>query len=57
MISAEASAITHGHELGYIPSACFAHIINLVSHTDISLKDAVKDSHIPGRDSSAAPRS
>ena len=44
MISAEVSAITHGHELGYIPSACFAHIINLVSHTDISLKDAVKDS-------------
>ena len=43
-ISAEASAITHGHELGYIPSACFAHIINLISHTDISLKDAVKDS-------------
>ena len=43
-ISAEASAITHGHELGYIPSACFAHIINLISHTDISLKDAVNDS-------------
>lgn len=44
MISAEASAITHGHELGYIPSGCFAHIINLISHTDISLKDAVMDS-------------
>ncbi|MDE5558750.1 MAG: ADP-ribosylglycohydrolase family protein [Ruminococcus sp.] len=44
MISAEASAITHGHELGYIPSACFVHIINLISHSDISLKDAVKDS-------------
>lgn len=44
MVSAEASAITHCHELGYIPSACFAHIVNLVSHSDISLKDAVKDS-------------
>lgn len=44
MISAEVSAITHGHELGYIPSACLAHIINLVSHSDILLKDAVDDS-------------
>ena len=44
LISAEASAITHGHELGYIPSACFAHIINLIAHTDMSLKDAVNDS-------------
>lgn len=44
MLSAEISAITHGHELGYIPSSAFAHIINLISHSDISLKDAVKDS-------------
>ena len=44
MLSAEISAITHGHELGYIPSACFVHIINLVSHSDISLKDAINDS-------------
>lgn len=44
LISAEISAITHGHELGYIPSATFAHIINLVSHSDISLKKAVLDS-------------
>ncbi len=44
MLSAEISAITHGHELGYIPSATFAHIINLISHSDISLKEAVKDS-------------
>lgn len=41
MLAAEVSAITHGHELGYIPSACLAHIVNLVSHNDISLKDAV----------------
>ncbi|MDE6781803.1 MAG: ADP-ribosylglycohydrolase family protein [Ruminococcus sp.] len=44
MLAAEISAITHGHELGYIPSAAFAHIINLISHSDISLKDAVRDS-------------
>ncbi|MCM1313801.1 MAG: ADP-ribosylglycohydrolase family protein [Muribaculaceae bacterium] len=44
MIAAEASAITHGHELGYIPSACFVHIINLISHSDIPLKDAVSES-------------
>ena len=44
MLAAEASAITHGHELGYIPSATFAHIINLISHTNIPLKEAVNDS-------------
>lgn len=44
MLAAEISAITHGHELGYIPSAAFVHIINLISHSDISLKDAVRDS-------------
>lgn len=43
IISAEVSAITHGHELGYIPSACLAHIVNLVSHSDIPLKEAVED--------------
>lgn len=44
ILAAEISAITHGHELGYIPSAAFAHIINLISHNDISLKNAVMDS-------------
>lgn len=44
ILAAETSAITHGHELGYIPSAAFAHIINLVSHSHISLKEAVIDS-------------
>ncbi len=45
MLAAEVSAITHGHELGYIPSACFAHIINLISHDEkITLKNAVLDS-------------
>ncbi|MDE5619950.1 MAG: ADP-ribosylglycohydrolase family protein [Ruminococcus sp.] len=45
MLAAEISAITHGHELGYIPSATLAHIINLISHNEkITLKDAVLDS-------------
>ena len=46
-IGAETSALTHGHELGYIPSAALVHIINLVSHNDnVSLLDAVNDSLI-----------
>lgn len=44
ILAAETSAITHGHELGYIPSAAFAHIINLISHSDIPLKDAIMNS-------------
>lgn len=44
MLAAEIASITHGHELGYIPAACLVHIVNLVSHSDISLKDAVKKS-------------
>ncbi|MEE1086540.1 MAG: ADP-ribosylglycohydrolase family protein [Schaedlerella sp.] len=44
MIGAEVAAITHGHELGYIPAAGLAHIIQLLSHNeDISLLDAVID--------------
>lgn len=44
MIGAEAAALTHGHELGYIPAAMFVHMIYLLSHhSDISVLDAVKD--------------
>lgn len=44
MIGAEAAALTHGHELGYIPAAALVHIINLVSHNpDITLLRAVTD--------------
>lgn len=44
MIGAEVAAITHGHELGYIPAAGLVHIIQLLSHNeDISLLDAVID--------------
>lgn len=42
MIAAESAAITHGHDLGYIPAAGLVHIIHLVSHDkDISLCEAV----------------
>ena len=44
MIGAETAALTHGHELGYIPAAAFVHIIQRLSHNeDISLYEAVKD--------------
>lgn len=44
MIGAQAAAITHGHELGYIPAAGLVHIIQLLSHSDnISVLDAVLD--------------
>lgn len=41
MIGAEAAAITHGHELGYIPAATLTHIIRRLAHEDISIKEAV----------------
>ena len=45
LMGADVAALTHGHEMGYIPAAMLVHIIRLVSHNDgISLKDAVLDS-------------
>lgn len=45
MIGAEAAALTHGHELGFIPAAALVYIVNAVSHSDsIGLEDAVIDS-------------
>ena len=43
MIGAETAALTHGHELGYIPADALVHIIHLISHQEISLVDAVND--------------
>lgn len=42
MIGAEVAAITHGHELGYIPAATLVHIIRRLAHEDISIEEAVK---------------
>lgn len=45
LMGADAAALTHGHEMGYIPAAMLVHIVRLVSHNDsITLKDAVLDS-------------
>lgn len=44
MLGAEAAALTHGHELGFIPAAALVHIIRLICESDISLKDAVQES-------------
>lgn len=45
LMGADAAALTHGHEMGYIPAAMLVHIVRLVSHHEgISLKDAVLDS-------------
>lgn len=45
LMGADVAALTHGHEMGYIPAAMLVHIVRLVSHNDtITLKDAVLDS-------------
>ena len=33
-LGAEVAALTHGHELGYIPAAALVHIIQLLTHSD-----------------------
>lgn len=46
-IGAEAAALTHGHELGYIPAAAFVHIIGyLAKDGEHSILEAVEDSLI-----------
>ncbi|MBE6152720.1 MAG: ADP-ribosylglycohydrolase family protein [Firmicutes bacterium] len=44
IISAEASAITHGHALGVIPAYVFAVLINYLINNDISIEDALNKS-------------
>lgn len=45
IIGAEAAALTHGHELGYISAAAFTHIIYLLAHSfEITIEAAVLDS-------------
>ncbi len=44
ILGAEIAALTHGHELGYIPAAMLVHIVHLLAHTDgISMLEAVND--------------
>lgn len=45
MIGARAAAVTHGHELGYIPAAALVHIICLLAkHGGLTIAHAVADS-------------
>ena len=41
-LGAEASAITHGHLLGWMPAAAFVQIIHEVAEDDASIQDAVR---------------
>lgn len=41
---AKAAAITHGHELGYIPAAMLVHIISKINYDKYTILDAVNDS-------------
>lgn len=43
-IAAEASAITHGHALGIMPSYVFASMISLIVYKDLNILDALKRS-------------
>lgn len=43
LIAAETAAITHGHELGYMPTAALAHIINRIVYSSMEPEDAVAD--------------
>lgn len=42
MLGAEAAAITHGHELGYIPAAFLVHMIQVLAHSEqATVQDAL----------------
>lgn len=45
LIGAQSAALTHGHELGYIPAAALVHIISLLTKNErMSIKEAAADS-------------
>ena len=43
MLAAEAAAVTHGHELGYISAAGLAHIVRAVAIEGMTVEEATKD--------------
>ena len=43
LLGAQAAALTHGHELGYIPAAALVHIVRTVAEKDLPLKNAVEE--------------
>ena len=42
-LAAEAAAITHGHSLGYIPSAAFAHIVHRAVYGGCTMGNTLED--------------
>lgn len=40
-VAAELSALTHGHELGYIPSAMLVEIIHQITHQDLNIQEVI----------------
>lgn len=44
ILGAESAALTHGHELGYIPAAALVHIIGSIIRNDSDVTDAVNSS-------------
>lgn len=43
-LAAEAAALTHGHEMGYIPAAMLAHIVRLLAGSEgMSVAEATRD--------------
>lgn len=43
MLAAEAAAMTHGHELGYLPAAVLAHILHCGAFCELPLDEAIED--------------
>lgn len=43
LLAAEAAAITHGHELGYLPAAVLAHIVHRGAYCEMELDEAIED--------------
>lgn len=44
LLGAKVAALTHGHELGYIPAAMLTHIIRRLTHEDVSIIESVNSS-------------
>jgi len=43
LLGAHAAALTHGHEMGYIPAAMLVHLVALLSRTELTPKQALQD--------------
>jgi len=42
-IGAEVAALTHSHELGYVPAAALTHIVSMLAHESTTIMEAVMD--------------